>query len=315
MPFKKYFDAEAVKEYHRVIPMEDFFASKKLSNTIWPESKRKSFCHSNRQGLPGEREHTGGACYAKSGNPFESFWDTHNIDFVGSELYGNANLHYDVSYPQSSEAWQKKYPPSKWPVIAFTGAPAPFPVRLTNLPLHKHLFNWNEEINKLAENFIRKNLPQGQFVGVHLRNGIDFTRACDLLKDTKQLFSSAQCLGYFNEHGEATKEMCSPSLDEIYSKVESAVKSAQALSVYVASDNDHMIGQLQKHLTKKIENFKKVVKLDSQNPHLDLAILGRSSVFIGNCISSFSAFVKRERDVKEIPTLFFGFPKQKHDEL
>ena len=103
MPFKQYFDVEAVKKYHRVIPMEDFFASKKLSNAIWPESKRKSFCHSKRQGLPGERDHKGGACYAKSGNPFESFWDTYDIDFVGSELYGNANLNYDVSYPQSQE--------------------------------------------------------------------------------------------------------------------------------------------------------------------------------------------------------------------
>ena len=103
MPFGKYFDVKAVKKYHRVISMEEFFASKKLSNQIWPVSKRKSFCHSKRQGLPGERDHKGGACYAKSGNPFESFWDTHNVDFVGSELYGNAGLNYDVSYPQSSE--------------------------------------------------------------------------------------------------------------------------------------------------------------------------------------------------------------------
>ena len=101
VPFKSYFDVDAVKKYHRVIPMEDFFASEKLSNALWPESKRKSFCHSKRQGLPGEREHKGGACYAKSGNPFGSFWDTHNVDFVGSELYGNAGLHYDVSYPES----------------------------------------------------------------------------------------------------------------------------------------------------------------------------------------------------------------------
>ena len=103
MPFGKYFNVKAVKKYHRVISMEDFFASKKLSNQIWPVSKRKSFCHSKRQGLPGDRDHKGGACYAKSGNPFESFWDTHNVDFVGSELYGNAGLNYDVSYPQSSE--------------------------------------------------------------------------------------------------------------------------------------------------------------------------------------------------------------------
>ena len=204
MPFKKYFDVEAVKKYHRVIPMEDFFASKKLSNAIWPESKRKSFCHSKRQGLPGEREHKGGACYAKSGNPFESFWDTYNIDFVGSELYGEASLNYDVSYTQSKEgtydvnieiivynvvlkkfahfkifsslflAWQKKYPASRWPVIAFTGAPASFPVRKTHLHLHEYLFNWNDEINSMADAFIKDNLPYGPFVGVHLRNGVDF---------------------------------------------------------------------------------------------------------------------------------------------
>ena len=135
------------------------------------------------------------------------------------------------------------------------------------------------------------------------------------MKDTKQLFSSAQCLGYFNEHGKATKEMCIPSVNEIYTKVESAVKSVQALSVFVASDNDHMVDQLQKHLKKKVNNFEKVVKQDNSNSHLDLAIMGRSSVFVGNCMSSFSAFVKRERDVKGLPTMFFGFPKQIHDEL
>ena len=136
-----------------------------------------------------------------------------------------------------------------------------------------------------------------------------------MLKNTKQLFSSAQCVGYFNEHGETTKEMCSPSVTEVYSKVESAVKSVQAVAVFVASDNDHMIDKLQKHLTTSRKEFKKVFKLDTGNPQLDLAILGRSSMFVGNCVSSFSAFVKRERDVKNLPTSFFGFPQQKHDEL
>ena len=103
MPFRNYFDVEAVKKYHRVMPMEDFFASEVLTKIVWPLSKRKSFCHSKRQGLPGENSHKGGACHAKSGNPFQSFWDTYAIDFVGSELYGSAGLHYDVSYSESAE--------------------------------------------------------------------------------------------------------------------------------------------------------------------------------------------------------------------
>ena len=65
-----------------------------------------------------------------------------------------------------------------------------------------------------------------------------------------------------------------------------------------------------------------VFKQDSPaSPHLDLAILGRANYFIGNCISSFSAFVARERETKGYPTFFWGFPSERssssitHEEL
>jgi peptide-O-fucosyltransferase len=66
-----------------------------------------------------------------------------------------------------------------------------------------------------------------------------------------------------------------------------------------------------------------VKKLPEDNPHLDLTILGKSNYFIGNCISSFSAFVKRERDLLGLPSMFWGYPPRpggqsrlkKHDEL
>lgn len=61
----------------------------------------------------------GEGCNAKEGNPFGPFWDTYNIDFVGSEFYGPLN--YDIHYHDMGKKWKEKYPPLKWPVLSFTG--------------------------------------------------------------------------------------------------------------------------------------------------------------------------------------------------
>lgn len=51
----------------------------------------------------------------------------------------------------------------------------------------------------------------------------------------------------------------------------------------------------------------RVFHMDPEFPLHDVYVLTRADHFIGNCVSSFSSFVTRHRDVRHLPTSFFGF--------
>ncbi|KAG6446198.1 GDP-fucose protein O-fucosyltransferase 1 isoform X2 [Manduca sexta] len=305
VPFDTYFSVKGLSEYHKVITMEDFM--KTIGPSIWPPDRRIAFCYTQRTG---EIELS---CNAKSGNPFGPFWDTFNIDFVGSEFYGPLN--YDAHNSVMIEKWTTKYPPDQWPVLAFTGAPASFPVQSENFHLHKYL-KWNDVMTNKSKQYLKKNMSGGGFLGIHLRNGQDWVRACQHVKDSSLLFAAPQCVGYKNERGPLTMSMCIPQGPEIIRQVKRALKKLDDIKyVFVASDANHMIDEL----NTSLQRFDvKVLRLQPGNPHLDLAILAQANYFIGNCVSSFSAFVKRERDVRGLPSEFWSFPqrkKTKHEEL
>ena len=71
--------------------------------------------------------------------------------------------------------WNTKYPPSKFPVLAFTGAPGAFPVSEHDVHLQKYL-KWSDVIESKADKFLGqiKDNPEDKFIGLHMRNGIDF---------------------------------------------------------------------------------------------------------------------------------------------
>lgn len=123
--------------------------------------------------------------------------------------------------------------------------------------------------------------------------------------------------------GKATIDMCLPTKETIIRQLKRTIKSynnspnqksSTVKSVFVSSDNNHMITELNEALSRMKVS---VHKYPTQNVHVDLAILGMSHHFIGNCISSFSAFVKRERDGNGFKSTFWAFPAERtvRDEL
>ncbi|XP_077561382.1 GDP-fucose protein O-fucosyltransferase 1-like isoform X2 [Haemaphysalis longicornis] len=293
VPFDTYFRVETVARYHRVLTMEHFMD--RLAPTVWPVGNRTVFCYQART--------SGQGCQAKEGNPFGPFWDTFGVEFDASEFY--APLQYDIHHRDMARRWRDTYPSERFPVLAFVGAPANFPVQQENLALQAHL-SWSDAVLNRARHFIRTNL-RAPFVGIHLRNGIDWVRACEHLSASPLLFSAPQCVGYQGERGPLPPEACLPSADTVTQQLVRVVRALRARSVFVATDNDAMLEQLDQAL-KPLQV--RAVRREPSDPHTDLAILGLANHFVGNCVSSFSAFVKRHRDVQGLPSSFWAFHPQ-----
>ena len=57
--------------------------------------------------------------------------------------------------------------------MAFTGAPAAFPVIKRNAELHRYL-QWSDYIDGLANKFVEETIFEQPFIGMHMRNGADW---------------------------------------------------------------------------------------------------------------------------------------------
>ncbi|KAE9548071.1 hypothetical protein FO519_008714 [Halicephalobus sp. NKZ332] len=300
------FEVKELEKFARVIPMGKFMRD--LGPTIWPEGKRVSFCWSPRKSIYDETAEP--SCNAKEGNPFGPFWDHSGINFVRDEYYSEKVASgTDIGRWTAKKEWDESYPPSEFPVIAFTGSPGSFPIKDEDRYIQKYL-KFRPRITDKAIKFIKENLPR-PFVGIHLRNNLDWDNVCKSLRQGQKmdhLFASPQCLGYYNEHGRLTLDICQPSEEKILEEVEDVVNSIGAKAIFVSSDRDHLIPELNEKFKNK--NIK-AHKLQDNDPYISLAILQRSDHFIGNCVSTFSSFVTRSRefgsrqDLKK--TSFFGF--------
>ena len=122
IPFEDYFRYPSALAYHKSLTMDYFMGT--VGDKVFPKGRRVSLCYGPRQGSVEKND-----CNAKDGNPFGPYWDHFGIDFDKSAFYGDKGLYYcglDDSY--MIRRWKEEFPPAKYPVLAFTGAPGNFPV-------------------------------------------------------------------------------------------------------------------------------------------------------------------------------------------
>eukprot|EP01137_Pigoraptor_chileana_P020026 Opistho-2@81867 len=118
-----------------------------------------------------------------------------------------------------------------------------------------------------------------------------------------------------------TANECLPSADHVASRVVKAVKQSRAKTVFVGTDEDamveHIVGALRESGVYAEMGGVSVITLGSNaelasrvrfRPQVELWILSQGDIFVGNCVSSFSAFVARERQLAGKPTAYFGVP-------
>jgi len=95
---------------------------------------------------------------------------------------------------------------------------------------------------------------------------------------------------------ELSKEMCQPSLETIVGDVERTVDTIGAKWVFVSSDRHFYIEELNERLRSRGVSVHHLPAPEDSTPYTSLAILESADHLIANCVSTFSAFVVRQRE-------------------
>ncbi|XP_019852336.1 PREDICTED: GDP-fucose protein O-fucosyltransferase 1-like isoform X1 [Amphimedon queenslandica] len=300
VPFEEWFRPEAVTLYHRAITMAEFMTH---FGDKWTE--RIGYCYKPYN--PDAAKD----CQMKNGNPFGPFWNELGVNFTKSEII---TLSYDTSHPQIKQQWLERYPSSEHPVIAMKGAPASFPMKKHHRRLQRYLV-WSEYIASRGNEFINNTMKNSKYIGIHLRMGSDWQIACSRGKGVRSFFESLQCLEEEPEEVTVDDSICIPKMEDIIADIKYVLSiTTDVKSIYIATDVQH--SNILKDFNTQLGQGVKIYSLNQDLPQLDLYLLGRSDYFIGNCVSSFTAFVKRERDVAGLHSSFWGrIRTQLKDEL
>ncbi|XP_033097990.1 GDP-fucose protein O-fucosyltransferase 1-like isoform X2 [Anneissia japonica] len=299
VPFSDWFQLERMQEFHRVLTMEDFV--ERLAQDVWPSGKRVGYCVYPLSMKKAE-------CQMKQGSPFGPFWDSFHVDFDKMDKF-SLPVHADLSNSDHvlntlKEKWDSRFPPSEYPVIALKGAPAPYPVFSGNRFIQQYM-KWSVTVAIQMNEIIQRMFSGDKFVAIHLRNGLDWVRACEHAKGIRQFMASPQC----NTPAErnVTHAMCLPSEQDILTLTTRALEQEGAKHLYIATDSESYEKQFKEILEPKgIQVHTAGSTLDLLQ---DLYFMSEADYFIGNCVSSVTSFVKRQRDSSGRRSNFFGLDK------
>lgn len=293
-----------------VIEMADFlehFAS------TWDASKRVAFCHKANLSEDGR------ICNMQSDECSKEFWNFQNISFDSSQTTLHlANL--TINPHQSALAWKAAFPSNNFPVISLAEAPAVYPVAPSDIPNQEYL-KFAPKILSKAQTYmkaLKKVSKLGTSLSIHLRQGSDWNNICKEGIGRSSVRSSPQCLPSPTGLKEVTQNICLPSLKLVAKTAVEMVKRYGVSAIFIASDANpskpiySIERALQRH---NLEAETTVRTLPVSDLYEDIAIMGMTDYFLGNCLSSITAFVKRQRDLRGLPSSFFGIEEELHHKL
>lgn len=317
LPANQIIDLDFLQEYHSIIPLDEFLRD--VAPNVW--LKKSIFCFTSR-GASND-------CNAFDGSPFRPFW--RNV--VGITQFDSSVIHSPlVTQVTHKKQWMTKYPAEKYPVIAFIGAPSSFPVHEDALPVHKYIRLSKAAIAKGYS--FRTSIFREPYIAVHIRHGSDWERACKLLIDRPfgTLFSSFQCTQ--GKHVTIPYVTCLPSVEVISQEIIKLISETAIETIYIASDRDdsstwsQLFNQVSAThsgvtLITPTEQFPRgrASKHKQADFVEDLFTLIDADYFIGNCVSSFTAFVTRTRENYNKSNNYFALEQlfqhdtRLHDEL
>ena len=143
-------------------------------------------------------------------------------------------------------------------------------------------------------------------------NGGDWSIACVHLATPKMNFMSSYQCHQWDKQKIVNESHCLPTKDQVLRQTLAALKATGLKKLLIATDS-------QSYLTEFREFLGSDYVVANPNPHLpvvDAYLLANSRHFIGNCVSSFSSFVTRQRQFHNLGTTeFFNWPHNGKDEL